>query len=390
MQPETLKPPPIDPDQLPLARSTDLVLAIATPIEHVQTAQINAEEWRGCLTTEQYLARETALHSTDLTCNGGITCWILTSASISINPDGTRPIFASCESIRYQGYIGRNGSLQSVNTHGIGTVYTRAEYRGKGYASRMMADLGSRLETWQQAPNVKNAFSILFSDIGPVYYSKLGWAAYPSKHVLLAPLDQKSYERDRIGLPEVEGLKASDLSSIPTTHYLEHELRTKSSAFPNTYYLAIRPSVEHFTWHHAREEFVCRSLGTQVPTVKGVIHETTGLALIWNRVFAVDRKDWQLQILLTIIPPGAEGLAEAKEVLSALLLSAQWEAYKWGMLAGVIVWDPPDLLISAASSLGRGYVDLVERDQESICSLRWSGQQNDKLVWIAKQKYTWC
>lgn len=254
----------------------------------------------------------------------------------------------------------------------------------------MMAELGPRLETWQQTRNVKNDFSILFSDIGPAYYARFGWDAHSSNHVHLAPIDQNSHAATSNWLSEVEPITAADLSSIPATDYLEHELRAKSRADRDFTYVAIRPGVEHFAWHHVREEFVCRALGRPVPTVKGAIHKATGLALVWNRVFAESKSDWQLQILLTIIPPGAEDLAEAKHIMSALLLRAQFEAYQWEMSAGVIVWDPPNLAMSAASELGKGHVDFVERDKESICGLRWSGQQDDKLAWIAKQKYTWC
>ncbi|EXJ83938.1 hypothetical protein A1O3_04605 [Capronia epimyces CBS 606.96] len=383
-------PPAVEPVLQPDSQSSELILAVATPVEHVQTAQLNVEEWKGSLTTEQYLHREAALHSTDLTRNGGITCWILTSESLPTNADGTRPIFASCESILYHADVVRNGILEQVRAHGIGTVYTRAEYRGKGYAGRMMADLGPKLETWQQVPDVKNAFSVLFSDIGPSYYARFGWKVFPSNHIHLPPLDENSYGISRMKLPAVEDLSASDLPGIPAVDYLQHELRKKSRADPDTVYLAIRPTIEHFAWHHAREEFICSSLERRAPTIKGALHRATGIVLVWNRVFAESQKDWQLQILQTVIPPDAQNLAEANQAMAALLLRAQFEAHQSGMLAGVQVWDPPNLVMSSVSEILQGPVNLIERHKESICCLRWSGEHDDKLMWISKQKYTWC
>ncbi|KAK6384464.1 hypothetical protein LTS17_002027 [Exophiala oligosperma] len=401
------------------AQSPSLSLEVATPIEHVRTAHLNAEEWRGCLTAEQYCAREAVLHNTDLTREGGITCWILTTTLEENLPkegdaDGpsSRPIFASCESILFHAYVAQEGRLKQVRAHGIGTVYTPAEHRGKGYAGRMMADLGPRLEIWQQQQQQqiprgalkKNAASLLFSDIGPSYYARFGWEAHPSNHVHLSSLkDRDSYYREsaKLDLPSVHDLTAVDLPGIPAVSHLRHELLSKSAADPETTYFAVLPSVEHFRWHHAREEFVCRSLGKQIPVVKGAIHEATGLALIWSRVFAKDQDDWQLHVLHTVIPPaaaqeddlggGGEKKEEAERAMSALLLRAQFESYSWGMLGGVEIWDPPSLVVRAATRLGQGHCDLVERHRESICSLRWAGKhQEDQPVWISKQKYAWC
>lgn len=380
----------VDTVMQPDADSSSLTLVVATPIEHVQTTHLNAEEWRGCLTAEQYFAREDILHKTDLTRKGGITCWILTSKSLPRNADGSRPIFASCETILFHAYVARDGHLDRIQAHGIGTVYTPAEHRGKGYAGRMMTDLGPMLETWQQIPRVNNVFSVLFSDIGPTYYTRFGWKVYPSDHVYLSPLDQDSYKAAKVNLPTVRDLTTMDLAGIPAIGHLQDELRSKSTADPGTTYCAILPSVEHLAWHHAREEFVCQSLVKQVPKVKGAIHESTGLALIWSRVFAETPADWQLHILHTVIPHEIQDHGEAERAMSALLLRAQFEAYSWGMLGGVEIWDPPSLVVSSATHLGQGRCDVVERHMESLCSLRWAGNCQDQPVWISKQKYTWC
>jgi hypothetical protein len=50
--------------------------------------------------------------------------------------------------------------------HGIGSVFCPVEFRGRGYAGRMMELLGEKLRYWQS--NNGCPFSILFSDIGKV------------------------------------------------------------------------------------------------------------------------------------------------------------------------------------------------------------------------------
>ena len=79
--------------------------------------------------------------------------------------------------------------------------------------------------------------------------------------------------------------------------------------------------------------------------------------------------------------------------MAALLLRAQLEASEWYMAAGVEVWDPTELTITAAQKLKsaeHGKVEVITRDKEHICSLRWSDHANEDAVWLANEKYAWC
>lgn len=58
--------------------------------------------------------------------------------------------------------------MQDVISHGIGSVFCDPVYRGKGYAVRMLSELGKILDTWQQQNEDKADFTVLFSDIGKV------------------------------------------------------------------------------------------------------------------------------------------------------------------------------------------------------------------------------
>lgn len=413
----TTAPPPVASHLLPAPSASDLILVPATPLEGTQLLHLNAAEWKGPLTMPQYLKREHRLMNQVLTRDGQLTYWILTSSSLPRNEDGTRPILASCETLRKRGFVARNGKVESVVCHGIGSVFTRQEHRGRGYAGRMMVDLGKRLETWQAPDGHKNPFSVLYSDIGRNYYTRFGWKVYTSTHIHLAQLDDRAYDKilRSANLPPVEDLIASDLSSLEADALLVDDLKLRSSTHPNIPHVAIRPDMEHFSWHHAREEYLSSVLNLpHKPLIKGAICRQAKTALIWSRIYAADPKQYQLRILRIVSPVEYKSESQRQEVasaLAALLLRAQLEASRSQMASGVEVWSPEDITITAgqilkdaeARALGGGengetkaaeQVQVITRDKEHICSLRWAGHeeedQGSDVVWVGNEMYAWC
>lgn len=386
-------PPPVDSASLPSAQSTDVILVPATSPEYVQTAYLNAVAWKGPLNMDQYLEREVQLQSVGLTKDGRITGWILTSTALPANPDGTRPILASCESIVSSAFIARAGKLQKVQIHGIASVYTRPEYRGKGYAGRMMADLGKRLETWQQIHNQPNPYSVLYSDIGRNFYAQFGWKPHDSTHIHLPLLARADYEKAATSFPPIQDLSSKDLQSLPTVRFAQEELQRLSTKEPKVTFTALSPDVDHFEWHHSREEYLTQLRGKGQHVVKGAIHRDTGLAVIWSLRYAEQSKDWQLALLHTVIPSDIQPSEANQRILAALLLRSQVEASDWDMAGGVDIWDPSELVVAAARLLrthDQPEVEVITRDKEHICSLRWGGSQEHESVWIFKQEYAWC
>ena len=394
---KTSLPPAVASADLPSASSPDLILVPAHPLEYVHTWYLNAGEWRGPLTMEQYLDREESLKKQDLTKDGHLTAWILTSTALPKNMDGSRPILAACESMLKHAYIARDGQLHKVLAHGVASVYTRPEYRGKGYAGRMMNELGKALRSWQHDPREEH-FSVLFSDIGSQYYPRFGWKVFPSTHILLKPLSIAISKKIKaaLSLPEVEDIRAKDLPSLPTVSHVEHELRSKSKANPAVSHLAIRPDLEHLGWHHAREDVQCRILGDPYPAIKGAISTPRGLALIWNRVFSNNPQENHLVVLKTVIPAALETEPDSvvEKTLAALLLRAQEEAAAWNMHMGVEIWSPDKYVMGAANLLqqtqGAKQVELITRDKEHVCCLRWDEKEDEEVVWVANERYEWC
>jgi hypothetical protein len=384
-------PSAIPPNDLPSSKATDVELVVAKDAEHLQCSRMNGVEWKGPLTIEQYLKREKHLMAQNLTKGGNEAGWVLTCSSLPTDSQGNRPILASCETIPSQAFVARNGKLDPALIQGVGSVFTRPEHRGKSYASRMLTDLGQKLETFQHPDRTRSPFSILFSDIGQNFYSRLGWHAFPSTHIQLVPIDTNSYHTISAGLPTTRDLVTEDLKTLDAVATVQEELIRRSKAQPETNFVALAPDFDHFEWHHAREEFICKALNRPSPQIKGAIHEPTGISVVWNRTFAGDKKEWTLHILHTSIPSSAKDSSESISAIAALFVRAQHEAFKSDMAAGVEIWDPSEEVLRAANLLRKegDKIEVIERDQDHVCSLRWSGPDG-KVEWLYKEKYTWC
>ena len=152
---------------LPASTSPSLALVHPTDAEKLATWRLNSQAWCGRLSLEAYFRRERVLANQTLTRDGGMTFWILvdTSATTSM----PRMILASCETYRKRALVAMgNAKIEEVVSHGIGSVYCNPQLRGKGYAGRMMKEIGMMLDTWQQEDGKRADFTVLFSDIGKV------------------------------------------------------------------------------------------------------------------------------------------------------------------------------------------------------------------------------
>jgi GNAT superfamily N-acetyltransferase len=151
----------------PTGDSPSLSLTHPTPAERLATWSLNAKVWAGPLSSDAYTQREEHLSQQDLTRDGGITFWILVDNSAP--PFPVRRILASCETIKKRALIARgDGCVAEVISYGVQSVFCDPDLRGRGYAGRMMEELGSKLDTWGRDGMNKTAFTVLYSDIGKV------------------------------------------------------------------------------------------------------------------------------------------------------------------------------------------------------------------------------
>ncbi|EOD51350.1 putative gnat family acetyltransferase protein [Neofusicoccum parvum UCRNP2] len=316
-------------------------LALVEPTEEEKVLQWtkNAPAWRGALSVDAYIRREYFLSSQDLTKDGAQTWWVLVDTAAK-----KRVPLAGCESFRKKAIVARDGQIKDVITHGIGSVFSPPEHRGKGYAGRMMQEIGKRLRTWQTSEKTDCLFSILYSDIG--------------KSMVDSPADGKTR-------------------------------------------VAIVPDIDTIRWHHSREEFVGEEFYGNNPVVKGAIfgeEEGKRVWCYWTRMwYNTDKsssKGNTLHILRLVIEddvvPGT-----VVPAIAALIARAQREAAGWHM-AEVEAWSPTPEVVAAAQLLDPA-AQLVERDTESIASLQWYGEPPagsraivDAVEWVGNEKYGWC
>lgn len=154
-------------DGLPLSTSASLALVHPTEAERRAIWLLNGQSWRGALSVPAYFRREEFLGNQPLTRNGGLSFWVL--ADSSTTPSNPRRILASCETIRKRALIAKPGRrVEEVVSHGIGSVFCDPRFRGRGYAGRMMRELGQILDKSRREAEMSTSFTVLFSDIGKV------------------------------------------------------------------------------------------------------------------------------------------------------------------------------------------------------------------------------
>jgi hypothetical protein len=157
---------------LPPSDSAFLCLDHQTEEERRTIWRNTAASWKDCLDLATYLTESQYLTTVPLAENGGMTTWI--SVDKRLPPDH-RFILCSCESFRKR-WIASDaaGKAEENIVHGIASVFCPPEYRGKGYAARHMREMAQVLRKWQ-SDDGRPIGSVLYSDIGKIYYQKLGW-----------------------------------------------------------------------------------------------------------------------------------------------------------------------------------------------------------------------
>jgi hypothetical protein len=149
---------------LPSATDPSLILAQTTEQERNKQLTINGVQWRGALSLPAYIRREHHLAQQEVTKNGGLTSWALVDSLHTKR----RNMLCGCETYRRKALIAQRGVVNEVTVHGVGSVFCPEEFRGRGYAGRMMKEVGQKLCSWQTKKGETIPFTVLFSDIGKV------------------------------------------------------------------------------------------------------------------------------------------------------------------------------------------------------------------------------
>ena len=379
-------------DPLPSSTSSSVHLTHPTPDERKVTWTLNSRNWGVALSLDDYIQREEHLMETPLSRNSGVTHWILTPSASA--PD-SRPILATCETLRKRALVrSADGEVRDVITHGIGSVFADPKYRGRGYAGRMLRDVGEKLKTWQTNEGTECLFSILYSDIGKTYYAGHGWVPFPSTHVEFPPNPQTSSQQTAGLAKPLTDAELPPLCALDE-QYIRQEL---SNIKDDRVHVALIPDYDTMVWHHMRENFMTKKLFGRSPTVKGAIAGESGSRVwaVWTRMYTglLDKSDSEniLHILRLVIEnDSAQETAANAEKLKSILEVAQREAKEWRS-GHVELWNPTPYVRSLVQSLAVEHSE-VEREKDSIASLRWYGHGSggvENIEWVGNEKHGWC
>ena len=168
-------------------------------------------------------------------------------------------------------------------------------------------------------------------------------------------------------------------------------------------------------WHHAREEFIAMELLRRDPDIKGshaVYYDDPPQSIAkhvwctWARRFGDVESEDTLYILRMVVPeddhnPASDAYRTRESAscpkpcvlaIAAVLKAARHEAAIWGM-SFVVAWNPTQSVLDAARLIDPS-VHIIEREDESIASLRWHGSETEQcegqVEWVANERFGWC
>jgi len=393
---------------LPNASSPTLRLTHATPTQKLLQSLENSAVWRGPLSVAAYLRREKYLENQPLTTSRGITHWVLIDSAEPESP--RRRVLCSCQTIRKRALVVREGQTQDTIAHCVTNVFCPSQHSRRGYATRMMKELGNVLGTYQTEESSARSlvFSALWSDIGKKFYAEHGWEPFPSSHISIpavSPLPTRGLYSQK---HKLKLLRASDIGSLCAAD--EQNLRKALAVRPPDSPPAICLVPDHATisWHHAREDFIATELYSRTSEIKGALvsgpepgqRAWCYWTLSWpgdphghhddlhNHVHGRDDGKSCNPNTLHILRLAFEN-ANAQSI-EMLLRAAQRYAGLWNM-GSVQFWNPSPEAAEAARRIDLG-VQVVDREEQSIASIKWFGPDGDRvgMEWLGNEKYAWC
>jgi GNAT superfamily N-acetyltransferase len=376
----------------------DVVFTEATPRQRILSWKLNGTSWAPPMAIEQYVVRETVLSQTALSANGGTKYYVLHHKS---DPE---LIVSACEVTAKQGLVADKNGSREVTAYSIASVFTNPRFRGHGMASHMLRHV-------QQVVDEAGAeYGALYSDIGRVFYTRLGWQDLRSPQVLF-------HLRDDLRIPPEAVTGVNHLAEETVASLCEQEVATWRQRFrriaqqrqqqnissSNTTHIIFLPTPAQLSWHFARDKYVCKTLLDREVVHRGAQTADGKAWICWDH----DLREKKLKILKFVVGVGEDEPPAKKRVDAVkLLLAAMAEAKEWG-LPKVLVWIPAgshlgqggpewEWATAAATDIWREWGPLVqvvleEREDGSIPSLRWRGGESlEGVIWEDSEYYAWC
>lgn len=382
---------------LPSSTSPSLIFTKATHDEQVYIWTRHQPSWGPQYTPQAYIDREEHLLTYQLTKNGGITSWILTdpTSTDSHGAPGDRPILSAVETYRKRAIVrDAHGKARDVTAYGVASVFTFEEFRRQGYAGRMLSLLGDTIAQWQEDKPGSAEFSLLFSDIGKVFYANHQWMPFRSTHL---SFPAKPFSTDYDGcLSLVTKDKLRMIAELD-----EQTLRKKVGNPPSEKYTiraAILPDFATYEWQMARETFLCTHLLGKAPTVHGAIYTPQGspnsrVWMLWSNILYGGKEkpeDNVMNILHFAVEDENISDEELSNALRAIMGVVHTKAEEW-LCTKIDMWNPDERTEKLLGRMADLQGKLVVREKSNIASFRWFGEGPvSEVEWVDNEKFEWC
>ncbi|KAJ3183466.1 hypothetical protein HDU87_006785 [Geranomyces variabilis] len=365
--------------------TSNLALLEASPA-HVQAAlDANYAAWGPPLSKPDYVAREHALTLTPFS-QSTLKAWVL------VHKDAPDTVLSSCETYTHDCLLRKNGTTTHGKCLAIASVFTPAAHRRKNYARTMLTLLRDTRMTCALA-------SILYSDIGPEYYARLGWAVYPSRITTLdaavkGMLLSNNNPAIAVVTPQevpalIERARAAVVRRVETSPSAATTPTTPTAAAAAAASFAVLPSAEKILWFHARALYYAKTLApaNATPDVLAAVglrrlllggKQQQASFILWY----VDFAERKLKVLLAHEEQeddGGDGTALRELVCAA----RRWAA--GADLKAVEVWDVD---VGADGEEGVVVGDRTS-SLSSLTILDGATTSADGINWVANERYAW-
>ncbi|KAL2127207.1 hypothetical protein VTI74DRAFT_11108 [Chaetomium olivicolor] len=364
-----------DPQLASPITAKDVIFTQATPHQRILSWELNGASWAPPMTISQYVGRETTLSETALSADGGTKYWILHPK------DDPETIVSACEVTTKKALVADSNGVREVDAYSIASVFTNPLFRERGMAGHMLRKVQEEVDGWTEC-------GALYSDIGRVYYTRLGWKDFRSPQVLFTlGEDFIAPDTERVMLlrdGEIPALCERDVAAV------KEQFRRLAEAEDGKTHVTFLPTTEQLTWHFARDAYVCKTLRDREVVNRGAKTVDGASWIYWDH----DLREKKLKILRIVIRQEDSAVKKTEDV-KMLLVAALKEAKDW-KLAKVLVWNPGKDISVVATELWHDLgpeVQVVfdEREDGSIPSLRWKGgKELEDVVWECNEYFAWC
>lgn len=369
------------------SESLDVVFAEATPEQTVIYRKLTSDSWSKPLTLDQYMEAQEFLSRTELSRDGGIKIWVLYKRS---DPS---EVVAGCETFKKTAFVRppiargatearTTDSVQETKAFGVASVYTNPNFRRLGMAGLMLRKLQDVMDS------DSGACSVLYSDIGKLYYANLGWAVFPHQEASLTLLNEgKKLDPESCCNVRTRWLARDEIRQLCDLDVADLKHRLQNSPADGKIHLAFAPTFAQLDQQLTSEDtFMRLHLNGKVER-RGAVTVDGKSWIIW-----IHKK--QQLVVLRIVTAAPESEARRTEDIWALLGAAVAEASLSGMKA-VVVWNPDEATTSGIKATSNAYendIKLVFTKRDgSIPSFRWqNGRSSANTVWDDNYYYCWC